>query len=324
VTATAPTGIPGVDLHEVEETVCAAIRTGDESALRLLGHGEVTIVLGWPSTAPAHALKRVPPFDTLERATTYLGACEANFDVLRAAGIGIWPTALHVITRADGRVVVYHHQPIADTAQLGTNVLRTAAPADHHPLLEAIVLATKSVTRPDVGFDVNAANWLWDGTTATQLDFSSPFLLDERGKDLRFDTAAFLREYPAAMRPLVKRELLKVVLRFTTPEGALNDMISHLYKEGLVQWVVPMVSIARAHGVELDPVAAQQILADDAKLMPLLLKVKRGQRWWMQRTRRTYDSLLPHATTYDVATAREATDPAREAAPRDRSHRLRR
>ncbi len=219
---TTANAIPGVDLHEVETAIGVAIRSGDESALKLLGHGEVTIVLGWPATAPEHALKRVPPFDTLERATTYIRACEENFDVLRAAGIGIWPTALHVITRSDGRAVVYHHQPIADTAQLGTNVLRAAPPADHHPFLEAIAVATKAVTRPDFGFDVNAANWLWDGATATQIDFSSPFLLDERRKDLRFDTAAFLREYPAAMRPVVKRELLKLVKRFTTPEGALE------------------------------------------------------------------------------------------------------
>jgi hypothetical protein len=38
----------------------------------------------------------------------------------------------------------------------------------------------------------------------------------------------------------------------------------------------------------------------------MLLKVKRAQRWWVQHTRRTYDSLLPAATTYDIAAARSA------------------
>jgi hypothetical protein len=292
--------IPGVDLAEVEATVGTAIRTGDESTLKLLGHGEISIVLGWPSTSPEHALKRVPPFDTREAAETYIHACEKNFELLRAAGVGIWPTALHVTERADGRVVVYHHQPIADVAQLGTNVLRSAPSAEHHPFLEAVVTLTKAVTRPGVGFDVNAANWLWDGTTATQIDFTSPFLLDHTGKDLQFDTSSFLREYPTAMRPLLRKELLKLIVRYTTPEGALNDMLSHLYKEGLEQWVDPTVAIARSHGVNLDKAAAKKMLTDDAKLLPMLLKVKRTQRWWVQHTGRTYDSLLPAGTTYDV------------------------
>ncbi|MEI8238464.1 MAG: DUF6206 family protein [Actinomycetota bacterium] len=300
MSTTTPNNVPGVDLAVVEATVGAAIRTGDESALQLLGHGEISIVLGWPSAAPQHALKRVPPFPSRAAAATYITACERNFELLRVAGVGIWPTTLHTLERADGRVVVYHRQPVADVSQLGTNVLRNAPSAGHHPFLEAVVVLTKAVTRPDVGFDVNAANWLWDGTTATQIDFTSPFLLDHTGKDLQFDTSSFLREYPTIIKPVLRKELLKLIVRYTTPEGALNDMLSHLYKEGLEQWVDPTVDIARTHGVTLDKVAAQKMLTDDAKLLPLLLKVKRTQRWWVHHTRRTYDSLLPHGTTYDV------------------------
>jgi hypothetical protein len=293
--------IPDVDLHAVEAAVGHAIRSHDESALRLLGHGDISIVLGWPSAAPVHALKRVPPFDSTAAAATFVKACDKAFEILHGAGVGIWPTALHLVERGDGRAVIYQHQPVADMRQLGVNVLRDAEPADSHPLLERVVELTIAVTRPRVGFDINAANWLWDGTTATQLDFSSPLLLDETGKDLEFDTSAFLREYPAAMRPLVKRELLKLVVRFTTPAGALNDMMSHLYKEHLDHWIGPLVAIAADHGIVLDPAAAQQMLADDRKTLPLLLKVKRAQRLWIQKTGRTYDSLLPHGTTYDVA-----------------------
>jgi hypothetical protein len=179
--------------------------------------------------------------------------------------------------------------------------VRAATPADTHPFLEKVVELTIAVTGPRVGFDINAANWLWDGTTATQLDFSSPLLLDDTGKDLEFDTSAFLREYPAAMRPIVKSELLKLVQRFTTPEGALNDMISHLYKERLDHWVQPLMNIAAGHGITLDPATAKKMLEDDKKMLPLLLRVKRAQRFWIQKTGRTYDSLLPHGTTYDVA-----------------------
>ena len=114
------------------------------------------------------------------------------FDTLRAANVAIWPTELLTLVRADGRAVVYHRQPIADTSQLGSNVLRAASPAASHPLLDAIVDAAGRVCGPTVGFDVQLANWLWDGSTATQLDFTSPFVLTPNRKDMTYDAQAFL------------------------------------------------------------------------------------------------------------------------------------
>ena len=166
------------DLDAVEATVADAIRRKAE--VRLLGHGEISIVVGWPTANPVWALKRVPPFATSEAADGYAAAVARNFELLAGAGVSVWPTELVRTTRADGRVVVYHRQPIADTTYLGTNLLRAAPDGDPNALamLDAIVAAAIAVCRPgSVGFDVQAANWLWDGTTATQIDFTSPFLL---------------------------------------------------------------------------------------------------------------------------------------------------
>lgn len=287
----------------VETAIRTAIRTGDERALRLLGHGEISIVLGWPSQAPTMALKRVPPFRSAAAADSYEAACVAMFELLEAAGVAVLPTTLHRTERNDGRVVVYHRQPVADVSKLGTNVLRAApdGDADARSLIDAIVRAALVVCRKgSVGFDVQAANWLWDGTTATQLDFTSPFIVDNTGRDLRFDTSSFLREYPAPMRGLLKKELLKIVHRFTTPEGAVTDMVANLQKEYLHRWVDPAIEIAASHGVRVDRAETEQMLAEDAKLMPVLLKVRKAYRWWVQHTGRQYDSLLPHRTTYEL------------------------
>jgi len=54
-----------------------------------------------------------------------------------------------------------------DELDSAADVLRNAAPADSHPLLDAIVDATARVCSPRVGFDCQVANWLWDGATAT-------------------------------------------------------------------------------------------------------------------------------------------------------------
>ncbi len=291
---------PLPDLGEVEAAVGAAIRARSSDGVRLLGHGEISIVLGWPADQPQHALKRVPPFRDDASAVRYIDVCQRFFAILEQAGVSVLPTTLHRTTRANGSVVVYHRQPVADPAQMGLNVLRAATPSPDHPLLGAIVEHVAAVCRPDeVGFDVQIANWLWDGTVAHQLDFTSPFLLNETADDLQFDTSGFLHEYPVALRPYLKKELLKLVRRFTTPEGAVGDMVGNMLKEGLEPWVDPAIEAARRAGLHVDRAAASKMYEDDKKLMPLTLRLKKGQRWWLSHTGRHYDSMLPEKTTYE-------------------------
>lgn len=289
----------GPDLGIVEAAVRHAVRTRDTSALRLLGNGEVSIVLGWPTEQPLCALKRVPPFRNAAAADGYIASCERFFSLLDDRGAALLPTAVEQLQRADGRVVVYHRQPIVDAAAIGHNVLRASTPASDHPLLDAIVDAAVKVVGPGVGLDCQAANWFWDGTTAAQIDVSSPFLIDATGKDLTFDTRPFLQEYPRLVRRYLKRELVGVVTRFTTVEGALGDLVANLIKEDLDQWVQPAIDAARERaGVELSRAASQKMLDDDTKLFPVALRLKRARRWWVTHTGRQYESLLPQASTF--------------------------
>ncbi len=288
------------DFALVEAAVRDAIRTRDASGLTLLGFGEISIVLGWPSGAPVHAVKRVPPFRTEAAAVVYVDVCRKNLQLLEDAGVAVWPTSFHITRRVDGTAVVYHRQPVASAAQVGSRVLRDAPIADTHPLLDAIVAAAAAVVTPTVGLDVQVANWIWDGSTAHQIDFTSPFLLNDTRDDLQFETSGFLREYPALLRPYLKRELLGLVRRFTTAEGALGDMVGNLQKEGLDQWVEPAIAAAARRGIIVDRATTTKMFEDDKKLLPLTLKMKKGQRWWISHTGRHYDSLLPERTTYEV------------------------
>jgi len=291
--------LPELDLHAVESAVAEAIRRRTTEGLRVLGHGEISLVLAWPSTQPVMAVKRVPPFRTPGAAQQYTTVCEQFFDLLRGAEVAVWPTTLHTHERSDGRAVVYHRQPIADATLLGTNVLRATAPIDDHPLLIAIADAAAAVCSPTVGFDCQAANWLWDGTTATQLDFTSPFTLLPSRKELTYDPRAFLQEYPVVVRPYLKREFTSLIHRYTTAEGALADMVANLFKEGLEPWVDPAIgTINRRLGVNLKRSTAQRMFDEDRRLMPLVLKLKKTHRWWLTRTGRRYEQLLPMATTY--------------------------
>ena len=287
------------DLPGVEAAVAAAIRQGNNDSLRLLGHGEISLVLAWPTDQPQMALKRVPPFRDAASARQYVTVCDEFFDRLAAAGVPVWPTTLHVLERSDGRAVVYHRQPIANAAQLGTNVLHATTPEAGHPLLVAVADAAPKVCTPTIGFDSQMSNWLWDGSTATHIDFTSPFVLTETRDELTYDSFAFLQEYPVALRPYLKRELTKLVQRFTSVEGTLGDMVANLMKEGLDAWVDPAIAtINERLGLSLTRADAQQMYDDDRKLLPVVLKLKKVQRWWLTHTGRRYESLLPATTTY--------------------------
>lgn len=289
-----------LDLHEVEAAIALAIRGVGIDSLRLLGHGEISIVLAWPQTSPSVALKRVPPFRNVTEAERYVSVCHDFFDTLRAADVAVWPTELLTLVRADGRAVVYHRQPIADATQLGSNVLRAAPPTASHPLLDAIVDAAGRVCTPTIGFDVQLANWLWDGSTATQLDFTSPFTLTSNRKDMTYDAHAFLQEYPVVFRLYLKHELTKIIRRYTSAEGALADMVSNMLKEGLDDWVDPAIATINDRlGLSLQRSTAQAMLDEDRKFMPMVLKLKKSQRWWLHHTGRRYEALLPAETTYD-------------------------
>lgn len=291
---------PAIDLAEAEAAVREAIRQRSTDGLQLLGHGEISLVMAWPPQQPASALKRVPPFRDETRARQYIAVCEHFFQRLSAAGVAALPTALHLHVRSDGRAVVYHQQPIADAGQLGTNVLRATVPQAGHPLLVAVADAAANVCTPTVGFDCQMANWLWDGAVATQIDFTSPFVLTESRAELTYDSHAFLQEYPVATRWYLKRELTSLVLRYTTPEGALGDMLANLLKEGLDAWVDPAIrTIDERLGVQLRRETAQKMLESDKALMPMVLKLKKGQRWWLSHTGRSYEQLLPERTTYE-------------------------
>jgi hypothetical protein len=288
-----------VDLAVVETTVQAAVRRRSFDGLNLLGHGEISMVLGWPSEAPSMALKRVPPFRDRASAEQYLAECNRWFGLMRERQVAVLPTESLLHERADGMTVAYHRQPLVDPARIGHRVLREAPAAERHPMLDAIVDTIGRAVSHRVGIDGQAANWYWHDGTATMLDVTSPFLLNEAGDDLEYDSSVFLAEYPAVVRGYLRKELLGIVQRYSTATGVISDMVANMMKEGLDRWVQPTIDTTHDRlGVTIDRAECQAMFDTDRKLFPLALRLKRVQRRWMLMTGRRYESLLPEHTTY--------------------------
>jgi hypothetical protein len=288
------------DLEALEADVERAIATNDPSALRLVGHGEISLVLGWPPEHPLIACKRLPPFRDAAAFADYRDVVERYVDHLRLGGVQVVETELAHLVRRDGRVVGFHVQPLLPGEALATEVLRASAPSAGHPLLTEVADTVVRATTERVGIDAQLSNWMWLDGTPWQLDLTTPFLLDERGRPA-FDLAPFLAALPAIARPVVRREMGRLITRWTTARGALLDLAANLLKEELAPWLGPALDVVNAR---VEPAVtraeAERVHADDRRLWPLLFRLEHANRWWQRRVRRRpFEFLLPERTTYE-------------------------
>ena len=291
--------ISDADLLAVEAAVADAIARRDPSGLCLLGHGEISVVLGWPTSSPVVACKRLPPFDSEADFAAYTAIVDRFVAALRSSGVRVVETEVRGVRRSDGRIAGFHLQPVLPAAEIGTAVLAAADPMVGHPLVGAVVDAVVAAGSDRLGIDAQLANWWWHDGEAWQLDLTTPFTFAADGTP-ELDLTPFLRILPAVMRPVVRREMVKLMGRWRTPRGALADTAANALKAGLDVWVVPILE--RVNAVVDPPVTREEARAmydEDRKLFPVLLRAERANRWWQQRVRRRpYEFLLPETTTY--------------------------
>jgi hypothetical protein len=290
---------PG-ELRALEDEVSAALAARDTSRLPLLGHGEISLVLGWPPGDPTVACKRLPPFRDAGAFERYAAVVRRYIDELRAGGVRVVETDLHQLVRPDGRVVGFHVQPVLPAHTLGAEVLRNGEPSHGHPILPAVIDTVARVTHPRLGVDAQLSNWAWLDGEAWQLDLTTPFLLDENRRP-EFDLVPFLAGLPAPVRPLVRHEMLTMVRRWTSARGALLDMTANLLKEGLDPWVDPVVTEVNARvAPPISRDEAARVYHNDRRLWPVLLRLERVNGWWQRNVRRRpFDLLVPVRTTYE-------------------------
>lgn len=296
--------IDHADLTSLEHDVAYALRTRDASRVCLLGHGEISLALGWPPDDPKLACKRLPPFDSLDQYRTYATLVERYIVALQAGGVHVVETELDYLVRADGRVVGFHIQPALPADNLCNVILRRSEQSTTHPLVSAVVDTVTQATTDRLGIDAQLSNWSWRDDTPWQLDLTTPFMLDKHGRP-ELELEPFLAVLPAIVRPIVRNQMIQLIRRWMTARGALADMAANLLKEGLDAWLDPVLE--RVNSRVHPPVSrdeAQHLYDDDRRLWPILLRLERANRWWQERVRRrTYEFLLPEHTTYEEPTS---------------------
>lgn len=292
-------GFADVDLHEIEATVRRALAAGSGSVgasdLAVLGYGEISLVVGWPSAAPTVACKRLPVFASEAAAQRYRERFEAYLGLIEERGLRPVASEFRCVESDRGAVAGYVVQPALASQVLGPNVLRGAEPDPAHPMISAVIEAVMDVVDDRTGLDAQISNWAHDTTGLAYLDVTTPMLFDESGH-LELDIDLFLAAYPWALRGVIGRFVAPGVIgAYRDPRRVLVDLAANLLKERLSGWVpATLEAINSVVSPAVTPEEVERYYRSDARLWELMLRLRRIDRWWQRSIRRRdYPFLLP-------------------------------
>ena len=292
-------GLSEAELAELEARVQQALHAGDETGLRILGYGEISLVVGWPTEQPRVAAKRLPVFGARERAETYGGVIIDYLTALRERGVTPVPTEFAVTPTGDGRWAAYAVQPVLAADGLGPTALARADDETGRRLIAEIITTIVAVTDERVGIDGQLSNWAATPDGLRYLDVTTPFLRDASGAS-PLDLGVLTSALPAVMRPVVRRFVAPgVTARYHRPRDVLLDLAANLIKERLDRWVGTTIEEANRHlDQALDRAEVERYYRSDARLWEAMLRLRRVDRWWQGTVRRRpYPTLLPGPIT---------------------------
>jgi hypothetical protein len=288
----------GVDVKALDAEVESAIRAGDAGAMRVLGYGEFTLVLGWPTARPEVAVKRLPAFRDADQLARYEETLRRYVGGLEGRGVAVMPTELRG-TPARGELHAYLIQPLAPRDALLNSVLGTAPAARGRELLNMVAGHVAATVDGSLGLDAQAGNWMVSGDGLVILDVSTPLMRSPQGRD-ELDLALFESIYPPVVRGLLRRVAPMVMNQYHDPRTVLVDFGSNLIKERLEQWLPALCAAANEHVTP--PVterALRRYFARDKRFWLSMQRLRRIDRAWQRQVRRRpYPFLLPPPYAY--------------------------
>jgi hypothetical protein len=282
------------ELSRLEREVDRALDLGDDSVLRVLGYGEISLVLGWPLDLPQWACKRLPLFPSVAAADDYASTLEAYLTELGRRGVQVVSTEVHRVVLGDGRVAVYCVQAALPPDELAVDIARRGGDRADRMLVE-IVETVLGVVDDRVGLDAQLSNWAVTAGRLSYFDVTTPMLRRADGSEA-LDAGLFLASLPWLLRGPVRRFVLPGILeRYHRPRTVVLDLAANLIKEHL-DGRIGVVLSAAAERVD-PPLTEGEVRADyrsDARMWALLQSLRRADRIWQQRVRRRrYPFLLP-------------------------------
>jgi hypothetical protein len=283
------------ELGELEAAVRHALVTHDDSALGVVGYGEITTVVEWTAVGGPVACKRLPGLSDAAAFEAYKDGVERYIAQLATTGVEVPETVVQHVTAADGTVTAYCVQAVLPPSSLVPCVMHERGQDEAVGIFGQIVARAEATVTDRVGLDAQLSNWAWHEDRLRYFDISTPFLRDEHGREA-FDVELHIASVPWALRGLVRAFFLDTILdKFYTVRGGLMDLLGNMIKERLHELLPAFVEVAnRVVSPPFKVAEIEKYYRGDARLWALLQALRRADRWWQNNVRhRPYPFLLP-------------------------------
>ena len=284
------------EIEAFEQRLEEALRTGRTEDLDIIGYGEVTIGVKLSTPRGDFACKRLVPFSSRDAAEHYAALIGSYIEQLAACGIDVVETETPILEGREGHVL-YCVQPLLRPGTLGPDFLRDKTAEEAAPYVRRIFELIRASVTPSLAPDGQLSNWAIEGDRLYYLDVGTPFLRDERGKDL-LDFTTQTRALPTLVRVVVNRFLRRLIIdNYFSTRGQALDFLGNLIKEGLGDIFPSLVPIANEVFALTPEITEQEVRAhykSDAQLWALTQAARRTDRWaYRNILRRPYPYLLP-------------------------------
>lgn len=272
------------DLEQLEANVRRAIRTGDESALFVLGYGEITTVLLLDTDDGSFALKRLPVVKSRENAEHVAETIHAYVDRLRAAGVNVVPNEARIVEDS-GEFVVYCCQHALPIEALAVNWFHAHKDEEIIPRFERIIDTIAHCVSPELTTDGQLSNWAFVDNDLLYVDVSTPFLRHPDGSSV-LDWRNYMGPIPAPLRWYYLREVPKVLDTYFDLRRQIVDLLGNLRKEKLDHLTPVLTEIANDRFEFEQPISIDEVREyynNDAKMYALVARLRKFDRWVHRR-----------------------------------------
>ncbi|MCX4911601.1 DUF6206 family protein [Streptomyces sp. NBC_00878] len=287
--------VPHTELARLEAQVQAALRTTDDSALDVLGYGEVSLVLRLRTDQGAFACKRLPVFPDRGRFERYQEGLDEYLRRLSGSGVNVAETKVWHTHHPSGGITAYCLQRELPSQRLCSRLLHTEGETWAKDFFSRFLDQVDGAVDPALGLDAQATNWVEVDGELIYLDVTTPLMRDARGRE-RLDVRLFFSSLPWFLRDAVRLSMTKSIFdKFYETRGVLLDFLGNLHKERLDALIPAFLEQANARLAK--PITAEEVAAyyrGDARMWELIQRLRQADRFWHRRIRRrTYPFLLP-------------------------------
>ena len=299
-------GCPTLDIDDAElalaeSAVLAALDSRNVDGLKVLGFGETTLALAWPTDAPRLVLKRMISTPSASDAAEISASLSTYIERI-GEHVRVAPTEVRTILTDGGRHVIYLVQQLFDPSVLVDTVLAASTPSSDNPIVSALIDVVLSATQTnDVGVDAQFSNFAWVDSELVLFDVGTPFLFESDGS-LALDPRHMVSPLPMPVRAKAATQINGILRDMTTRRGSFFHSALGLARVGLDDWLDPVLAAFAPH---VEPAITEQEVREHVasrhKESLRLKQLMRAQRVWIEKVRRRrYDVFITDSFTGEL------------------------